>query len=308
MTLDPKFHEYPLRRYGMDHDRYDWSLLQKRTPIRWPAGKTIALWINISVEVFPLDDDGKPFKLPGSMNKPYPDVQYYTWRDYGNRVGIYRVMDALDNAGVTPTWSVNGVVAKKYPALLRDIAARSEEIIAHGYDMASPHYGGMDEAVETELISETLDLLGQAGDNKIRGWLSPGKSQSTMTPELLAKAGIEYLCDWPNDELPYPFNTDEGPLIAMPHSTDMNDRKIMVDQKHSDVSFIEQVKDHYHYLSREAAVEGGRVLSLTLHPWVSGQSHRIAALEEVLAFLVDKEDVWSASGSKILDAWKTTAA
>lgn len=304
MTLHSENHEYPHRRFGMDHDRYDWSLLQSRAPIVWPGKETIALWITVAVEVFPLNDDGKPFKLPGSMNKPYPDVQTYTWRDYGNRVGMYRVMRAFDKAGLKPTWSVNGAIAEKYPGLLRDITLRGEEIIAHGYDMASPHYGGMDKADESELISRTLGLLGSESTGAIRGWLSPGKSESSMTPELLAEAGIEYLCDWPNDELPYPFRTDSGPLIAMPHSTDLDDRKIIFDQKHDEVSFVEQVKDHYQYLSREAASQGGRVLSLNLHPWVIGQSHRIAALEEVLDFLSSKEDVWSASGSEILDTWK----
>lgn len=304
MTLHPENHEYPRRRFGMDHDRYEWSLLQSRAPILWPGNKTIALWITVAVEVFPLDDDGKPFKLPGSMNKPYPDVQTYTWRDYGNRVGIYRVMRALDKARLKPTWAVNGVIADKYPGLLRDIVSRGEEIIAHGYDMASPHHGGMEKVDESDLISRTLGLLDHDDIGAIRGWLSPGKSESPLTPELLAEVGIEYLCDWPNDELPYPFHTESGPLVAMPHSTDLDDRKIIIDQKHDEVSFVEQIKDHYEYLSREAASKGGRVLSLNLHPWVIGQSHRIAALEEVLDFLSFKEDIWSASGSEILDAWQ----
>ena len=101
MTLDPANFEYPYRRYGMDHDRYNWSIMQQRPPITWPGGKNIALWITVAVEVFPLDDDGQPFKLPGSIRKPYPDIQTYTWRDYGNRVGIYRMMRAFDRAGIT---------------------------------------------------------------------------------------------------------------------------------------------------------------------------------------------------------------
>ncbi len=303
MSSNPRL-AYPHRQYGMDHDRYDWSLLQKRAPVEWPDGKNIALWVNIAVEVFPMDDDAKPFKLPGTMVKPYPDLQTYTWRDYGNRVGIYRVMRATDKFGIKADWSVNAAIAEKYPQLLRDILARDEDVIAHGMDMASPHHGEMSEAQERALVEKTLSLLKGAGAKDIRGWLSPGKSQSARTPEILADAGLEFFCDWPNDELPYRFRTDAGEITSMPHSSDLNDRRIIVDFRHDEASFVDQVKDHYTYLSREASAEGGRVMSLTLHPWVTGQSHRIAALEEAFAFLFDKADIWFASGADICSEWK----
>ncbi len=304
MSSKPQFPDDPMRRYGMDHDRYDWSLLQKRAPVSWPDGKRIALWVNIAVEVFPMNGDAKPFKLPGSMVKPYPDLQTYTWRDYGNRVGIYRVMRAADKFGIKTDWSVNAAIAKKYPQLLRDILARGEDVIAHGMDMATPHHGGMPEAEERALVGKTLRMLKDGGAENIRGWLSPGKSQSAVTPEILAEAGMEFLCDWPNDELPYMFRTEAGKIVSMPHSSDLNDRRIIADFRHDEASFVDQVKDHYTYLSREADAEGGRVMSLTLHPWVTGQSHRIAALEEALSFLSEQADIWFASGAEICSDWK----
>ena len=307
MSRNPQL-DYPKRHYGMDHDRYEWSLLQKRAPVTWPDGKRIALWVNIAVEVFPMNDDGKPFKLPGTMVKPYPDLQTYTWRDYGNRVGVYRVMRAADKFGIKADWSVNAAIAEKYPRLLRDILDRQEDVIAHGMDMASPHHGDMPEAEERALVEKALTLLKQAGAGDIRGWLSPGKSQSARTPEILASAGIEFFCDWPNDELPYTFHTDTGPIVSMPHSSDLNDRRIIADFRHDEASFVDQVKDHYTYLSRESDGQGGRVMSLTLHPWVTGQSHRIAALEEAFAFLSDKSDVWFASGADICSEWKRQTA
>jgi peptidoglycan/xylan/chitin deacetylase (PgdA/CDA1 family) len=305
MSSKPQFPGDPMRRYGMDHDRYDWSLLQKRAPVSWPDGKNIALWVNIAVEEFPMNDDGKPFKLPGTMVKPYPDLQTYTWRDYGNRVGIYRVMRAADKFGIKPDWSVNAAIAEKYPQLLRDILARGEDVIAHGMDMATPHHGGMPEAEERALVQKALRMLHDGGAENIRGWLSPGKSQSALTPEILAEAGMEFLCDWPNDELPYIFRTEAGEIVSMPHSSDLNDRRIIADFRHDEASFVDQVKDHYTYLSREADAEGGRVMSLTLHPWVTGQSHRIAALEEAFSFLSEKADIWFASGAEICSEWKS---
>jgi peptidoglycan/xylan/chitin deacetylase (PgdA/CDA1 family) len=304
MSSNQQFAADPMRRYGMDHDRYKWSLLQKRKPISWPDDKRIALWVNIAVEVFPMNDDAKPFKLPGSMVKPYPDLQTYTWRDYGNRVGIYRVMHAADRFGIKPDWSINAAIAEKYPSLLRDILSRGDDVIAHGMDMATPHYGGMPEAEERALVAKTLRVLKDAGAENISGWHSPGKSQSARTPEILAEAGFEFLCDWPNDELPYMFQTEAGEIVSLPHSSDLNDRRIIVDFRHDEASFVNQVKDHYTYLSHEAEAEGGRVMSLTLHPWVTGQSHRIAALEEAFSFLSDKPDIWFTSGAEICSEWK----
>lgn len=308
MPLDKSHSEYPMRRYGNDHDRYDWSLLQRRPKIAWPEGKTIALWITVAVEVFPLDGNQEPFPLPGSLRKPYPDIQTYTWRDYGNRVGIYRLMRAFDKAGLRPDWLVNASVAADIPGLMKDIVSRDEEIIAHGYDMASPHASHLTPDEERALIRKTLEMLRHETQRPISGWMSPGKAESPLTPDLLSEAGLSYFCDWPNDEMPYEFRTSGAPLTAMPHTSELDDRQVIIDYKHHEGAFVEQIKDHYAYLSREAGSSGGRIMSINLHPWVIGQSHRIAALEEILAFLASKEDVWAASAPDILKAWKNAAS
>lgn len=304
MTLGSDAFDYPVRRYGMDHDRYDWSLLQRRSRVDWPDGKRIALWITVAVEHFPLDDDGQPFKLPGAVSKPYPDLQTYSWRDYGNRVGIYRVMKALDRFGITADWAVNGAVAQMLPGLMRDIDARGEEVIAHGWDMGSPHYGGMHTGEESALIDQTLDALGGTISSPICGWMSPAKSQSAATLDLLAEAGMNYCCDWPNDEMPYAMHTKPAGLTAMPHTSEMDDHKVIVALKHHESVFFDQVMDQYRFLSREAEKDGSRILSLNLHPWVIGQSHRIGLLERILEALSRCDDVWSTSGSAILDCWQ----
>jgi len=306
MVLDPSNFEFPNRHYGMDHDRYKWSLMYQRPKIKWPSGRNIALWITVAVEVFPLNDDRQPFPLPGSMAKPYPDLQNYTWRDYGNRVGIYRLMRAFDRFGISPTWAINSAVADQLPGLMKDISARNEEIIAHGVDMASPHSAHLSKEDERALIRKSIDRLNEVAPKPIQGWMSPGKAQSPLTPELLAEAGMEFFCDWPNDELPYEFRTDNGPLIAMPHSSELDDRQIIIDYKHDEGSFVDQIKDHYHYLSREAEHGGGRIISINLHPWVIGQSHRIAAIEEILEFLIGQKDIWSATNSDIISGWRAS--
>lgn len=306
MTPSPDVFEYPLRRYGMDHDRYHWSLLQRRSRVDWPQGKRIALWITVAVEHFPLDDEGQPFRLPGAVSKPYPDLQTYSWRDYGNRVGIYRVMKALDKFGVSVDWAVNASAAEMLPGLMRDIDARGEEVIAHGWDMGSPHHGEMDVSEESALVDRTLAALGAAVSSPIRGWMSPGKSQSSVTLDLLAKAGMDYCCDWPNDDMPYAMDTEPAGLIAMPHTSEMDDHKVIVALKHHESVFFDQVINQYRFLAREAERDGGRILSLNLHPWVIGQSHRIGLLERILEVLSQCDDVWNTSGSAILDCWRNS--
>ena len=165
--------KYPKRRYGMDHDRYDWSELSKRKPIQWPGGARIALWVTVSLQWFPLDQQGKPFKPLGSLQTAYPDLRHYTLRDYGNRVGIYRIMKALERHAIRPSAPVNAAVAVRYPSLVREIASKGWELVGHGLDMDRLHYEGMPD--EAAAITRSLETLRKFGS--VRGWLSPAKSE-----------------------------------------------------------------------------------------------------------------------------------
>ena len=123
MALGAEHLAYPQRRHGMDHDRYDWSMLGQRPPVAWPNGKKLALWVNVGLQFFPMNP-GSPVRLPGSMSMPYPDLRHFTLRDYGNRVGIYRFLDAFDAHGVKPTLAVNAGLAERYPYLFEHMLAR----------------------------------------------------------------------------------------------------------------------------------------------------------------------------------------
>ena len=124
MTADKDYLTYPHRSYGMDHSSYEWSMLNERAPVAWPNGKKLALWVNINVQFFPLDQKSIPFPVPGGMTMPYPDLRHYTLRDYGNRVGIYRFFDALDKYGITSSIAMNTFVAQRYPYLLNKVVER----------------------------------------------------------------------------------------------------------------------------------------------------------------------------------------
>lgn len=308
MALDKEHLEYPHRSYGMDHERYDWSMLSHRSAVSWPGDARLALWVNVSLQFFPMDQQGKPFPVPGGMTMPYPDLRHFTLRDYGNRVGIYRILKALDQFEVTPTFAINSQLVERAPYLVEKIASRGNEILCHGWNMDSLHYGGMPNDEEAALIQRSLETLRTFSGQTVNGWLSPARNESESTPDLLADNDIRYFCDWVNDDMPYRFRTARGELVAMPLSNELEDRFVLMNNLHSEQSWAEQVCDACDFLLDEAEASGGRILGLNIHPWMLGQPHRIGKLEQVLEYITGTQGVWSASASDILKAWEASQA
>ncbi|MCU0389848.1 MAG: polysaccharide deacetylase family protein [Thermoflexibacter sp.] len=305
MSLQSDYLTYPMRRHGMDHDRYTWSNLFERKSIQLPDNKKVAVWITILSEFFPLNPKGKPFKAAGSMQTPYPDFRHYTTRDYGNRVGIFRLWNTLskyviDDKPLTCSIAINSEVAVRYPYLVKEINRRGYEIIAHGVDMDTLHYGGMDEDIEREQILQSIETLRKLSGQAVKGWLSPAYSQSAHTPDLLKELGMEFCCDWANDNLPYQMNTKYGELVIMPLSQEINDRQIFIDYHHNETQFIEQLKDNFDCLYAEAEKYGGRIISIVLTPYIAGLPYRIYALEQVLDYMTSFKEVCFMTGEQIL--------
>lgn len=303
-VLPNDYLDYEHRRYGMDHDRYDWSMLAKRTPVSWPEDNNLALWVNVPLQYYPLNQSGTPFKVPGGMTMPYPDLRHYSLREYGNRVGLFRVLSALDKRHVKPTFAVNTRLLERTPYLTKLLQSRSDEVICHGYHMDALHYAGQDPTAESQLIARALDSLRKLTGQPVTGWLSPARNESGNTPDLLARNGIDYFCDWVNDDMPYPFKTDTGALIAMPLSNELEDRFVIQNNLHSEASWCQQVCDACDFLLDEAQQQGGRILALNVHPWLLGQPHRIGHLEAALDYITRRPGVWSASAGDIMRHWK----
>jgi peptidoglycan/xylan/chitin deacetylase (PgdA/CDA1 family) len=303
MTLDKAYFDYPHRSYGMDHDRYDWSMLNDRKPVEWPEGKKLALWVNVPLQFFPLNQKGEPFKVPGGMTMPYPDLRHFSLRQYGNRIGIYRFLKAFDQHGVKPTFAMNTRLAETNPYLLNRIVERGDEITCHGYHMDAIHWNGLGKDVENELIKTSLESLRKLTGQEIKGWLSPAKNESDHTPDLLAANGIEYFSDWVNDDMPYQFRTSNGELTAMPLTTETEDHFVINGNKHSEDSWVEQVCDAADFLRKEADTQGGRILALNIHPWLMGQPHRIAKLEKALEYITQIDGAWPAYAGEIRNNW-----
>jgi allantoinase len=298
MTLDPAYLEYPKRRKDYDHSIYDWSAIQQRNPVIWPSDKSVAVWACVSLEWFPIIPSDTPFRAPGHMQTAYPDYRHYTSRDYGNRLGVYRLLDAFAKAGMRASFATNSAVAQRYPELLADIVAAGHEIIAHSTDMNGTIATGLPVDAERALIAKSLDTLERATGVRPQGWLSIARSQRWDTPDLLTEAGVRYCCDWVNDELPYRFNNG---LINLPLNHELSDRQVISVQQHSADSHAQQMRDAFDWLAREQA---GRILPLHITPYILGLPYRISALEDLLVDLASRPQAWAATGSQIVDAWE----
>ncbi len=284
MPLPDEHLIYPHRSYGMDQDRYGWRPATERPPIAWPGGSVVAAMIVVPIEHHPLNPPGKPFKHPGAMVTPYPDLRHYTTRDYGNRVGVYRILDALKAAGLKATFPINAHQLERLKPLVEAILADGHEIAAYGLSTTHIHWGGLDRETEAAWVAEVRARFDAAG-LKPRAWLSPARQQSFATLDLIRAAGFDICLDWEQDEVPVAMTTDAGEVIGLPLSNELDDRSLMIDRRQTEDEWAGQVLEAASYLADGAERFGGRVLGFTLTPYVTGQPFRISALRRLLAGL-----------------------
>lgn len=277
--MEASYLAYPKRGHGQDHDLYPWRISTEREPLTWDDGAKVAVSFVVPLEFFPLNPSGVPFKAPGAMATPYPDLRHYTVRDYGNRVGIHRILDALGDtrAGV----AVQAEVARRYPPLMDHLAGH--EIVAHGVSTDHIHHEGMDEAVEDALVARTLDAL-----PPVTGWLSPARAQSSRTLARLGAAGLDYCLDWEPDSVPVATSTG---VTLVPTRYELSDFTLLHVRRQTERSWHDQILEAVDYLASEHDRFGGQCLGLTLTPYVIGQPFRIAYLEMLLDALRSRRDV-----------------
>lgn len=303
MSLDQAYLEYPKRRKGMDHDLYGYSNLFDRSPVQWPDGKRVAIAVVVSLEWFPLVPSDVPFRAPGHMQTPYPDYRHYTAREYGTRIGLYRLLDCFEKAGIRVSVATNAAIAERYPQIIEDLASAGHEFIAHSVDMNGTIATGLAEEEERALIERSLDGLERASGTRPRGWLSIARSQSWNTPRLLAEAGLAYMCDWPNDEMPYRTSAGGRSIVNLPLNHELSDRQVITVQQQSADSYVQQIQDAYLWLEQEAEKHSGRMLPLHLTPYVTALPYRIGSFERQLVWLRERENAWFATCGEIVDCW-----
>jgi peptidoglycan/xylan/chitin deacetylase (PgdA/CDA1 family) len=301
MPLPDDYLIYPHRSYGMDQDLYAWRPATSRPPIAWPDGRSVAAMIVVPIEHHSLTPPAKPFKSPGAMVTPYPDLRHYTTRDYGNRVGVFRILDELAKSGLHATFPINADQLTRLAPLVEAIDAAGHEIAAYGRSPEHIHWTGLDAGVERQWIAEVRASFAAAGLSP-RTWLSPARQQSYATLDLLAEAGFDICLDWEQDDTPTPMTTPSGVVTGVPLFNELDDRILMIDRRQSEEDWARQILEARDYLKSDAERFGGRVLGFTLTPYVSGQPFRISTLRGVLADLAGDEQVWSATASQIVAA------
>jgi allantoinase len=302
MPLPDDHLTYPARAYGQDIARYDWALAKDRPPVALPNGRTVAAAIVIPIEFFMLNPSGKPFRHPGGMVTPYPDLRHYTSRDYGNRVGVYRLLDALKSAGLTATFAVNAAILTRAAPLIEAIAADGHEIAAAGLHTDAIHWGGIEPAVEEAYAADTRAAFAAAG-LKPRTWMSPVRQQSRRTLDVIAAHGFDVCLDWEVDGVPVRARTDRGAVSLVPLHNELEDRVLLIDRRQTEDEWRDQILASVSLLKEEAPARGAQVLGFAMTPWVTGLPFRIKAVREVFAALSEDGAVWTAGAGAIADAF-----
>src|SRR6185295_15663710 len=207
----------PMRRA----DRYEDTFIFERKPFKWPGNKTLAVWIAPNVEVWHYDSPAGTAVSPNVANR-VPDVINYAWREYGMRVGLWRLADVLDAAGIKASVALNSAICETFPKAMEQMKKRGWEFMGHG-TTNSESLAGLPIEKEKEVIKHVLKTIEQATGKKPRGWLGTGLTETHNTLDILAEEGVIYCGDWNNDDQPYPMKVKSGKMTSIPYCMEIND-------------------------------------------------------------------------------------
>lgn len=281
------------------HGRYDYSPIVKRPDYSWPDSKRLAVHVALNIEHFAY---GGGIGHALSTELPPPDPRTFAWRDYGNRVGVWRLLELLDELALPACHLVNTTVFDYAPDIIEPIVKRGDEFIGHGRTNAE-RQGQMWEADEARLIAYVRDQIQDKTGQRPRGWMGPWMSQSHVTPDLLKEAGFAFLMDWPCDDQPIWLRTRAGKLMSVPYSLEINDSPQILVRHHTPEQFgafiVGQFEEMLHQSAKQPLVCG-----IELHTMIFGQPYRLRALREALKHIVNhpqREKVWFTRPGAIFD-------
>ncbi|MEV6334490.1 polysaccharide deacetylase family protein [Nocardia vinacea] len=277
----------------MDNALFDYSPIVDRAPIRWPDDARVAFYVGLNIEHYQVDRPSTSI-FPGTAALT-PDPLNYGWRDYGPRVGIWRVMQALDKYGIRASALLNSDVAHHNPQIITAGRKRNWTWLAHGKNN-SIFQADMSIDDERAYLTDIVETIERATGRRPRGWMGPALTETFHTPELLAELGLDYVLDWTNDDQPYRLNVPG--VLSVPYSVELNDNSLFLGTGLRGADFVQIVKDQLDRLCEES----GRVMALALHPFVIGQAFRIKYLEQALDYVANHPGVWLATSDEIADA------
>lgn len=265
-----------------NHGRYDYSPIVDRPDYDWPGGKRLAFYIGLNVEHFQYGEGmGHTPTAPG----PQPDIRNYAWRDYGLRVGIWRIFDLFDEFGLPACHLVNTAAYDYAPQVIERIRARGDEIVGHGRTN-SERQGDLSPEEEAVLIREATEFLTEREGEPPRGWLGPWISETATTLDTLEENGYRYVLDWPMDDQPVWLKTRGGRILSVPYPVELNDSPAMLNRHHSARQFTDMVVDQIDEML-EQCVKQPLCYALSLHTFIVGQPYRLAQLRRILRYIVE---------------------
>jgi peptidoglycan/xylan/chitin deacetylase (PgdA/CDA1 family) len=285
------------------HDRFAYSAITQRAPLHWPNGARLAVYVGCNVEHFAFGEGLGATLAPPT---PQPDVLNYAWREYGNRVGVWRCLELFDELALPTGAIVNTALYDHCPEVVEAFVARGDERIAHGHTNAE-RQGTMSEADERALIVDCRERMRQAHGSAPAGWLSPWISESATTPDLLKEAGFRYTLDWCHDDQPVAMATRAGPLWAVPYPQELNDIPMIVGRQMDAKDFAQIIVDQFDEMLAQSRRQS-LVMGIALHPYLVGQPYRLRHLRRALQHIVDHargeggDGVWLTTPGLIADA------
>ena len=270
------------------HGRYEHSPLPRRPTYEWPGGARLAVTINNNIEHFAFRAGlGSDSAQPGAAQ----NQRNYAWRDYGNRVGLWYLLDMLDELAVPCAHNVNAAVLDACPEIAPALLARGDELVGHGRTN-SERQDGLWEDDERRLIQQSRDTILRHGAPAPSGWLGPYIAQTGATLDLLREEGFSYVMDWPADDQPFWMCTRAGPILSVPYSIELNDSPALVFRQHSGREFADMIIDQFDEMLHQSK-KYPLVCSIVLHPFIVGQPFRLRALRRALAHVLQHRDrIW----------------
>jgi allantoinase len=286
-------------RYGP----FPYVPMPERPKWRWPNGARLAVWVIPNLEFFGLDDP-----VPGDSNEriarnvaKIPSVYAWGWRDYGNRVAVWRVIEAMEKYGIRGTAALNAEICDQHPQITDAAASLKWEFMGHGWTNAI-RLNEMPPEEEQATIKKIFDRIQKATGRRPTGWLGSGLQETWNTLDFLIEAGCKYVADWVNDDQPYRMDVAGKSICAIPYSWEINDAIQLFFHKQSMETFEAMAKRQFDRLYEEGG-ETARVMAICLHPYAVGVPHRIESLTEIFRYVASREDVWFATGQEIIDAY-----
>ena len=281
------------------HGRFRYVPLKGRPDYSWPGGKRLAVWVALNVETFGFGLKGPTFGNP----LPWPDHRNWCWLEYGNRVGIWHILDMADKFEIPLGHHINSYLYDTHPEIMKALSARKrDEIMGHGRTN-SEEPGQRPEAEERALIEEATHAIQRHEGHRPGGWMTPLQAESLVTPDLLKEAGYKYMVDWPCDDQPYFMKTRAGPLLNVPYAVETNDYLSVIHLRQDAPVYEEVVIRQYEELL-EQSVERPLVFAISLHTFIMGQPHRLKMLRNIFRRIREHKDfshVWLTTPGAIAD-------